>query len=506
MAAAVAAGNSETARVAADVLRMGGNAFDAAVAGMTAACVTEPVLCSYGGGGFLMAAPSDQPVHIVDFFTQTPGRAVTDGLDFNEIHADFGTTTQAFHIGRAAAAVPGMVAGLFHIHRTLGRMPLKEALAPAIDLAREGAPLDPLQAIVLEVVTPIAMSTEGSRALYCNTDGSLKRTGDRFRPDGFADFLDALVTEGPDLFYRGDVARAICRDCADGGLLTAEDLAGYRVATRPPRRLDYRGAHISLNDLPSSGGPLIDFALTLMGRMKDPSATDSAQRAVILADVMARTGDARRRSGFADDPGPDSLQRLFDEELPTSNTIALKTGGTTHLSIVDADGALAALSLSNGEGNGRVIPGTGITMNNMLGEEDLNPGGFFTWQPNSRVSSMMSPCIASLPDGRRVALGSGGSNRIRSAILQVLLNLIDGGRTPEAAIAAPRLHVEKGHLSVEGGHPPAVVARLVQDFPDSQIWEDQSFFFGGVHLAGTGPDGVFAAGDPRRGGAAVLVA
>lgn len=502
--AAVAAGNGETARVAAEILRMGGNAFDAAIAGMTAACVSEPILCSFGGGGFLLAQPADGPAHIVDFFTQTPGRASAENLDFREISADFGTTTQNFHIGRAAAAVPGMVAGLFHIHKTLGRLPLGETLAPAIELATKGAPLDPLQAVVLRVVEPIATSTEGARALYCDEKGEIIRAHEPFRPEGFAEFLRMLVEEGPDLFYKGPIAELICRDSAEGGLLNAADLAGYKVVTRAPRLIDYCGARIALNDLPSSGGPLIAYSLKLLETAGGVCGNDSPQRAAILADVMARTGDARRRSGFAHDPCPDTLFRLF-AECPDLKSRALKTGGTTHLSIVDRDGALAALSLSNGEGNGHIIPGTGIAMNNMLGEEDLNPSGFFKWKPDTRVSSMMTPCVANLPDGRHVALGSGGSNRIRSAILQVLVNLVDGGAAPDAAIAAPRLHVENGHLSIEGGHTAAIVEHLTASFPTSQTWDTMSFYFGGVHVAGIGPDGVFAAGDPRRGGAAILI-
>lgn len=504
--AAVAAGNRDTARAAARVLEHGGNAFDAVIAGMTAACVAEPVLCSFGGGGFLLAQPAGENPRVIDFFTQTPGRSTAEELDFHEIQADFGTATQPFHIGRAAAAVPGMVAGLFAIHRTLGRMPLADALAPALEIAREGVILDPLQAHILEVVQPIMTATDRARAMYTRSDGSLIGAGDHFWLPGFEVLIELLIEEGDRAFYEGEIAESIAEICAPGGLITLEDLARYQPVTRAPRQVTYHGAKIQLNDLPSSGGPLIAYTLGLLeraGLSDDPAGAAFHNR---LAQAMVLTGEARRESGFAQAATPESEESLFSEDRINSHTRALKTGGTTHISVVDSLGSMASVSLSNGEGNGHVIPGTGVMLNNMLGEEDLNPGGFFNWTPNTRVSSMMAPCIATLPDGRQAALGSGGSNRIRSAILQVLLHMIDGGDAAHQAVDASRIHMEHGALSIEGGHPDRIVEALTARYPEAETWPGHSFFFGGVHVAGRDSAGhAFAAGDPRRGGEAILV-
>jgi gamma-glutamyltranspeptidase/glutathione hydrolase len=142
-------------------------------------------------------------------------------------------------------------------------------------------------------------------------------------------------------------------------------------------------------------------------------------------------------------------------------------------------------------------------LNNMLGEEDLNPAGFFRWRPDTRVSSMMAPTLAERPDGTVMALGSGGSNRIRTALLQVLTGLIADGRAPEVAVTAPRLHVERGHLEIEAGWDADTVAALTAAFPSHRLWPDRSMFFGGVHITVRHADGAFeAVGDPRRGGAA----
>jgi len=498
--AAVAAGSKATAEAAATVLREGGNAFDAAIAGIAAACIAEPVLCSLFGGGFLMAQPAASEARVIDFFTQTPGRTARDGeaLDFFGAHADFGTATQEFHIGRAASAVPGMIPGLFHIHETLGRMPMADILAPARALARDGVELEPLQAGILQAVSPIFCATETAKAIYTDSSGRMLPAETRHAPPQFGDFLDALIAEGPRLVTEGEVAQKIETLCQDGGLLTRNDLARYAVSERPPRRTSYRDANVALNDLPSSGGPLIQVTLALLqadGDLPPPGSPDRARR---LIDALTRTGDARRKSGFAENPGPETMARLFDG-IPID--AAHKSGGTTHLSIVDSDGALASVSLSNGEGNGHIVPGTGQMMNNMLGEEDLNPTGFFKWRPDTRVTSMMTPCLVTLADGRKLALGSGGSNRIRSAIVQTLSYVIDAGLNLTEAVSSPRLHVEGGHVGIEEG----LDRTDPNDFPDAKFWPPGNFFFGGVHVVGVGPQGSLAAGDPRRGGQAIIL-
>jgi gamma-glutamyltranspeptidase/glutathione hydrolase len=179
--------------------------------------------------------------------------------------------------------------------------------------------------------------------------------------------------------------------------------------------------------------------------------------------------------------------------------------GTTHVSVVDGDGMAAALSVSNGEGCGAILPGTGIMPNNMLGEEDLVPGGWHSWAADSRLSSMMTPMAVSWPDGAVAVMGSGGSNRIRTALAQVLVNLLDRGMPLADAVEAPRLHVE-------AGAPPAVDFELpglaeadreaiLAAWPEARAWDTRSMFFGGAHAAFRDAHGnVHAAGDPRRDG------
>jgi gamma-glutamyltranspeptidase / glutathione hydrolase len=229
----VACGHGETARAAELMLREGGNAFDAVIAAFLSACVAEPVLASLGGGGFLLAHTRDRGAVIYDFFAQTPQKPLPeDRLDFYPIHADFGTTTQEFHIGLASIATPGAIKGIFKIHRDLGSMPMRDLAAPAIEAARNGVVMSAFQAYILDIVSPILNATDESRNQFLShvDANSLIGEGELLRQPQLADFLEALAYEGEDLFYRGEVAHSISRLCADGGgQLTQQDLADYRV-------------------------------------------------------------------------------------------------------------------------------------------------------------------------------------------------------------------------------------------------------------------------------------
>ncbi len=499
----VAAGHPATAEAAELVLREGGNAFDAVLAGHWTACVAEPVLASLGGGGFLLAAPADAPPRVFDFFVQTPRRKrPTAELDFRPIAADFGTARQEFHIGLGAVATPGNVAGLFAAHRELGRVPMRSLVQPAIDLARRGVRLDTLQAYVLRVVAPIYLASEAARAVYAapHAPHRVRGKGERLRQPEQADTIEALAREGPGLFYRGEIGAALARLCSEGGgHLEQDDLGAYRVAQRPPLRLGHRGARVLLTPPPSSGGVLIAFGLRLLEALtRVPFGSAAHLRR--LAQVMALTSRARLEAAAdaasLDLLAPELLAR-YRRELRGRPAAP---HGTTHLSVIDRHGNTAALTLSNGEGCGSMIPGTGIMLNNMLGEEDLNPGGFHRWAPDRRMSSMMCPALVLHPDGARTALGSGGSNRIRTALLQVLSNLLDFRMDPDTAVASPRLHLERDHLNVEPGFGAEGLRALLSDYPEHTLWKAPNLFFGGVHVARHGTAGFSGGGDARRGG------
>jgi gamma-glutamyltranspeptidase/glutathione hydrolase len=514
---AVACGHPATAAAAEEVLAEGGNAFDAVLAGCCAATVAEPVLASLGGGGFLLAERPDEEPVLYDFFVQTPKqRRDPRQLDFYPIHADFGTATQEFHIGIGAVAVPGTVAGLFAIHADLARLPMSRIVAPAARLAREGVVLRPIDGYVFQVVAPILTASEPARRLFLDAGGNLLGPGATLRQPELADSLEALAGEGAQLFYQGELAERLVRLCREaGGQLGAEDLAGYEVIRRKPLVCDYRGHRVVTNPPPSCGGMLIAFALALLAEVAPAQlACGSAERLLRLARVMQLTNKARLDARLEDGAASASA-RLFDAALLARYREAVTqhasfTRGTTHISVVDSAGNLAALSLSNGEGCGTPLPGSGIMLNNMLGEDDLNHGGFHRWPPGSRLSSMMAPTLAVSTKGARFAIGSGGSNRIRTAVLQVLVNLLDNEMGMAAATEASRLHVEGDVANlegcgVEGCWPAEAAGLLVRAGYRAIAWPPHNLFFGGVHGVALGADGTLtAAGDPRRGGAALV--
>ena len=369
-----------------------------------------------------------------------------------------------------------------------------EVLAPAIRLARDGVTLNAKQAYFLDLLTPILTLTATGRALF-QREGRVLREGDSYRNPELAAFLETLPQDGERAFYEGDSAWRIAREMAEGGgLLTIVDLAVYRVIEREPLPVDYRGRRLLTNPPPSFGGSLLALSLWLLeARSVTELAFGSPAHLAFLTAVMQET-DRRRAEGYL---SPTDLGRPGLAE--SGERVRQASGGTTQISVCDAEGNAASMTISNGEGSGYFAPGTGIMLNNMMGEDDLHPEGFHVSPPGLRVASMMAPSLLLKGDRLELVLGSGGSKRIRTALLQVISNTVDFGMNPLAAVEAPRLHWDGERLHVEPGFDSRALAVLAPRWP-LNCWPVQDVYFGGVHVAA--PDGD-SAGDPRRGGAAL---
>ncbi|HEC16560.1 MAG TPA: gamma-glutamyltransferase [Sedimenticola sp.] len=507
----VAAGHEKTAEAAQIILREGGNAFDAALAAMLAACVAEPVLASLGGGGFLLARTGDGQNTLYDFFAQTPlTKPPVSDIDFYPIVADFGAAQQEFHIGLGSIATPGMVRGLFAIHRDLCRLPLDIIMEPAKQAAREGIRLNGFQHYISTVVQPIIDASPASRKLHENAclPGTPAVENDLVINPELADVFDALVTEGEALFYQGELGQRLVGDCREqGGCLSMADLRQYRAQRRKPLEMVYHDATLLTNPPPSIGGTLIAFTLSLL----EPEGLggfrpNTGQHLRLLAHAMRLTQELRWKEAVDQRLNEAMAQHLLGSPLLRAYRHTLKrhavfSRGTTHISVADAEHNFAGMTLSNGEGSGYVLPGTGIMMNNMLGEEDINPHGFHKWPENRRIASMMSPTLAFAADGRALVIGSGGSNRIRSAIVQVLINLLDFEMNLEDAVEFPRIHFESGLLNLEAGLPQQTLKILLEEFPRQKQWPGKNLFFGGTHcILRDGKGHLHGKGDSRRGG------
>jgi gamma-glutamyltranspeptidase/glutathione hydrolase len=494
----VAAGHERSAEAAATMLAAGGNAFDAVLAAGFASIVCEPGFTSLAGGGFLLARTADGADTLFDFFVDTPGRGRPPGAPepvFEEISVSFAAADQTFHCGPGSVAVPGVLAGYLHVHDRLGRLPLAQLLEPAVELAHRGVEVTATQATDFALLAPILERTAASRAVFF-PEGRLLGAGDTLRNPDLAAFLHELGRDPASTFYRGDRADHLAQQLsAGGGLLTADDLAAYRVIERAPLRFSYRDRTLLTNPPPTFGGALLATALRRLER-RGPAAADPAAHTVALGRVMADI-DADREASH-----PELMAALRGDlgDDPAARPVVNR--GTTHVTVADAEGNIAAMTTSNGECSGDVIEGTGISCNNMLGEDDLHPDGFHAAPPGVRVASMMSPTFVLSPDGAvELALGSGGSKRIRSALLQVLTAVIDHDTDLNEAVLAPRIHWDTDHLEAEPGLDPAVLAALEDAYVVNQ-WPSSSMYFGGVHAVQPGRAGV---GDPRRGGAVRVV-
>jgi gamma-glutamyltranspeptidase / glutathione hydrolase len=389
----------------------------------------------------------------------------------------------------------------------------------------------PMQAFLFRILEPILRSTPEASELYA-PGGRLLSEGDTIRLPELGDLLERLGSEGPAFLYTGEVAAAVSGWVLErGGLLSRGDLAAYEVIERSPASVTYRGREVLTNPPPSSGGILIADALGILERLPLPHDP------CLLAEVIASTNRARdeefllglategylerflakdaldtvatevsSRMGRPEAPGAAGRAGLGGPEAPGSAGRA-GLGNTTHVSVMDDEGGCASVTCSNGSCSGVVVPGTGMHLNNMLGEQDLNPLGFHRHEPGARVPSMMAPTVV-LSGGRpEVALGSAGSNRIRSAIIQTVLAIVDHGLPAQEAVSRPRIHVEGREVEAEPSVDEAALERLEATDWRVRRWQEQNRFVGGVQAVARNPESgeLTGGGDPRRGGVVARV-
>lgn len=513
----VAAGAHGTAQVGAETLRRGGNAVDAVVAACVATAAFEPALTSLAGGGVMLVVDgaTGRPT-IVDFFSNVPGLGTgpTSAIDFSPVTVDFGAAKQVFQIGRGAAAVPGTLLGLGKALARFGRLSMQEVVAPTCAHLRSGVELDAFQASTFKLLEPILTHSAEARSVFAPA-GRLLDVGETFRNVATADVLEDLAAVGVDAFCKGPVAEQLIADYGPrvGGKITEQDIANYRVIFSQPLERSYRDAVLATHFWPSHGGTLVAAMLALfedldigaMGR-GTPVYLATLGAAMRVCDEIKHAGmnpfDAdhlnRWRARFAE---------LRADPHQRRERQAQGRGSTTHISAIDGDGNGASVTVSYGEGCGHMLGNTGMMLNNFMGEGDLHPDGFFSSPPGERLPTNMCP-TAVKRGGGLIMLGSGGANRIRTAIAQVLVNLIDFGCEPLAAVEAGRLHIEDGVVNAEVFDLPDADRILAAIAGDDEVQTSltPNLYFGGVHLAARDAGGVCSgAGDPRRSGSVVVV-
>lgn len=457
-------------------MRAGGNAVDAAVAAAAASFSAEPLLASAGGAGLMTVALPGQDPAVLDFFSAAPGLGAgppNGPTDFISIEIDFGPATQTFHIGRGSAAPPLSLPGLAEASRRYGKLPLSDVVAPAVEMARSGVPTSEVSAMTFRLLWSIVSRDADARPLLA-PGGSPPNVGDRLPNPEMAAMLETFGREGlvPKVMREG-LLEGFGQQ--RGGLLTQGDLDAEQVHICEPHRIPLGDWEILTS--PQVGGILVGGIVAQLGA-DDRDAAEA--REVVRMARASREAHGRRAA-------------------------LTVPGSTTHISVIDAEGGAASVTLTNGEGCGHLIPGTGVQLNNFLGEEDLNPHGFHQHPPGSKLPTMVAPTIALRAGRPALVLGSGGSNRIRSSVGTVLHRVAACGDPVEDAVLAPRVHAESDDVWIEReglDDPDGCVRALGEVFDRVHPFPKRAFFFGGVHAVYATPDGELSGiGDPRRGGA-----
>jgi gamma-glutamyltranspeptidase/glutathione hydrolase len=521
--AAVAMPDSFSADVASEVLRAGGNAVDAAVAGAFTLAVTYPEAGNIGGGGFMLTY-LDGKATFLDYRETAPAAATRDMyLDANgDIVGDSSLT------GHKAAGVPGTVAGLWEAHQRHGHLPWRDLVAPAIHLAEQG--------FVVPVQLEQLMHEERQRLQrvpgFARHFGAM-RSGLVFRQPELAATLRRIAAAGRNGFYRGRTADLIVDEMRrGGGLISASDLAQYRPVWREPLRAQWQGYEILSAPPPSSGG----FAIIQLLKMKDALASDfsglalnSPQYIHLVAEMDKRVFADRAEylgdPAFVDVP----IARLTDDAYIASRAAevnreaisslasvkpGLESHDTTHFSIVDRDGNAVAntFTLNTDFGSGVVVQGAGFLLNNEMDDFSIKPGvpNFYgvvgstanEVQAGKRMLSSMSPTILLQQGTVSMVLGSPGGSTIISSVFETIVNILHFGLTPQQAVAAPRFHhqlLPPELVTFSPGWPlpeetqKALRARGYD--PQPHPWE-----MGDVQVIWRGSEGYVPASDPRGRG------
>ena len=499
---AIAAGTPLAAQTATAIADEGGNAVDAAIAATFMTWVCEPGMTSLGGGGFCCVWPPDGPPITIDGFVEMPGRSA-DKPRFGQadrVSMPYGGGVDTF-IGPGSIATPGALAAIELLWKKWGSLPWRELIEPAIAAARDGFPLPPQSALYFSQSYDAVFSyTPGARHLALRDDGQPRDVGDTLQIPELADSLQRIADDGADALYHGELGRAIAAWVDEhGGLLGIDDLAQYAAVVRPCLMSAQRGWRMATNPAPAVGGAVLVELVLLLGER--PRGRWSADDVALFARAMERAFTDRNewlRNG--------QLERMSDDEFLDAvdgQRRALASPSTSHTSAIDADGLACSVTTSTGYSAGVVVPGTGVLLNNMLGEIELNPAGLHALEPGARMRSNMAPSILRSGVGDIVSLGSGGADRITSALAQVWVNVVSLEMPLEESISHPRCHVEWRDGLPILAHEPGVDTSAVPFA--TRGFDDLHMYFGGVQATQRTSQGeLLAVADPRRRGGAIV--
>jgi gamma-glutamyltranspeptidase/glutathione hydrolase len=500
---AIAASSKISAEAGAALGDDGGNAVDAVLGAALVSMCTDIGIMSPGGGALVAIWPAEENPVVIDGCPEMPGRgqpAERFGEATWEVAFDYGGPTRQ-RIGFGAVATPGAFAALDEASRRFGSLPWATVMQPAIRWAESGFPLSGGAAEYLRYTHEAIYSwSEESYRLLHHEDGKPLAAGDTvFIPD-LADSLEEIASQGADTLYRGALGRRVAAAVQTaGGLLSETDLAAYRAAVHRPITLEFDRWRIAACPPPSVGGPCLAAMLHLLKACPEHDVNADAVRWLVDAQRAVLSYRAQTLDG-AGEEFSEEAQRLLALAQECDPSGMLTAPSTIHISGVDDSGLACSLTASAGYGSGAMAPGTGIWLNNSLGEVDLHPQGLSGVTPGTRLISNMAPTVARSEGGAILAIGSPGASRITTAIAQTLWHHIFFGEDLAAAVAHPRLHVElfadASNVAFERGLPITPVAGF-----NLREFDQPSMYFGGVQAARWSlTEGLSAVADARRAG------
>ncbi len=485
---AVAAPSRAAADAAADVARAGGSAVDAAIAAALVAMVTEVGLVSLSSGGFVAVQPASGTAYTVDGWMDRPGRGRDDDAPPArkwDVTTEYGGGV-TITIGPGSVSTHGSLAAFGAAHERDGRLPWHELVAPALDVARGGFALGSASRFYLRHVHETVFGWDEASRTALHDDAGRLTEDDVVVPD-LAATLEHIAAHGPRALHEGDLADLVVADLrARGGLLSSADLVAYEPVVRAPLTTRVGSWSLATTPPPSVGGVVVASMLRLLdGRPRSGWDADDVEHLVRVQ--RAVLGHRREVLEVAGDL--DAAARAWLDRVDADHRAVLESGSTAHVSVTDADGAACSITVSSGYGAGMIAAGTGIWLNNCLGEQELNPPGRPS-RVGSRLLSNMAPTVGRSDGGDTLAIGSPGADRITTAVVCSLAGFVSGGLDLAAAIAHPRVHVHRAGLPDE----------------DVRVEHEQTMYFGGVGAAlTTAGGGLEAVADGRREGVARVV-
>lgn len=500
---AVAAPNAAAAQAGVRVAAEGGNAVDAAIAATLVTMVNEIGVVSPASGGFVTLQVAGGAAVTIDGWVEMPGRGLPDerfGRGVWDVITDYGggTTTT---VGHGSVATPGGMKALDLAHRRSGKAPWREVVLPAIEVARQGFPLSRTSGYYLGYTHEIIFGWhQPSHRVVHDDDGVVLKAGSIVVIPELAEALELIAATGAETMYTGELAGLLIRDMTDNeGILTAQDLAAYEAVVRPALIVQQNGWRLATNPPPAVGGVAVAAMLALLDGVPADGGWNPAELERLVEVQHAVFG--RRLAELAEE----DVRRLEGQKLldlaSAGDLRALTSPSTATVSVVDDQGDACAITVSSGYGSGVMTPGTGIWLNNALGEQELLHGGPHSLAPGTRLTSNMAPSVARRDsDGAVLAISSPGSDRIPTALAQVYALYAHGGLSLDDAVRYPRLHVrvrDDVTVDYEDDLPVSGSTAL-----PTRPMPPHSMYFGGVAAAFWDPaDGLHAVGDPRRTGA-----